>query len=93
VVGELDLMTAATLRAEHERVLARGSCHVVVDLRDLEFIDVAGLGALLALTAQARRDGWRLSLIQGPSAVRRLFELTGTLHALPFTLPPSAAAV
>ncbi len=87
MVGELDLATVAVLQAEHERVLGRGFWHVVLDLRDLEFIDVAGLRLLLSLTAQASRDGWRLSLIQGPDAVRRLFELTGTLHALPFALP------
>ncbi len=93
VVGELDLATIDTLQAEHERMLARGFRHVVVDLRGLEFIDVAGLRLLLALTAEARRDGWRLSLIQGPYAVRRLFDLTGTLQALPFTLPLAAAGV
>ncbi len=87
------MATINTLRAEHEGVLARGFGHVVIDLRDLEFIDVAGLRLLLALNAGARRDGWRLSMIQGPPAVRRVFELTGTLHALPFTLPLSAAAV
>ena len=91
VVGELDLASVDTLQAEHERMLARGFRHVVLDLRDLEFIDVAGLRLLLSLSAQATRDGWRLSLIQGPDAVRRLFELTGTLHALPFTLPVSVA--
>lgn len=89
LVGELDLATVATLQGEHERILARGFRHVVIDLRDLEFIDAAGLRLLLALTDQAKRDGWRLSMIQGPHAVRRLFELTNTLQALPFTLPLS----
>ena len=93
VVGELDLGTVDTLRSEHERMLARAFAHVVIDLRELEFIDAAGLRLLLALTAEARRDGWCLSLIQGPHAVRRVFDLTGTLHALPFTLPLSTAAV
>ncbi len=86
VVGELDMATTDTLEAEHEQVVARGFRHVVIDLRDLEFIDAAGLRLLLALSARARADGRRLSIIQGPPAVRRVFELTGTLAALSFTL-------
>lgn len=31
------------------------------------------------------RDGWCLSLIDGPAPVRRIFALTGTDGALPFT--------
>lgn len=92
LAGELDIATVDTLQAELARVLARGFWHVVIDLRELEFIDAAGLRLLLALTNQALREGWRLSVVQGPTAVRRVFELTGTLDELPFTPPLSAVS-
>ena len=38
----------------------------------------------VSLNAQARRDGFTLSLVRGSAAVQRVFELTGTAGALPF---------
>ena len=47
-------------------------------------MDSTGLRAVLALDAEARRDGFTLSLVRGSAAVQRVFELTGTAGALPF---------
>lgn len=90
-VGELDLATVEPLRAAFERVVGEFE-HIVVDLRELTFIDSTGLRQLVLLDADARRNGWRLSLIQGPRAVRRLFELAGVLELLPFE-PAASLAV
>ncbi len=90
-IGELDLATVSELRKQVEDMIAIGLGHVIIDLRELSFIDATGLTLLLSLTTTARRDGWQLSLIQGPGAVRRIFALTNTLKRLPFTaaaLPP-----
>ena len=89
--GELDLATVPRLRSAVDELLHRGCAHLVLDLRGLAFLDVAGLRLLLGLQARAAADGWRLSLVQGPPQVRRLFELTGTLAALPFA-PPSVTS-
>lgn len=89
-VGELDLATTARLRAEVEELAAAGFAQVVIDLRELDFMDCSGVGLLIALARAVRREGWRLSLFQGRD-VRRLFALTGTLDALP--VPPCDAGV
>jgi anti-sigma B factor antagonist len=75
VGGELDIATAPVV----ERTLveqARIGGTVVLDLRELAFIDAVGLGLLLRADARARRDGMELQLILGPR-VRRLLDLCG----------------
>lgn len=85
--GELDFATVEQLREQVYELVDVGFGHVVLDLRGLVFIDSTGLRLLLCLHADAQRDGWQLSLIQGPQAIRRVFELTGTLAVLPFQSP------
>jgi anti-anti-sigma factor len=87
-VGELDIATVDRLRAAVEELVAVGFERVVIDLRELVFIDCSGLRLLRALYDGARRDDWRLALIQGPAPVRRLFAMTETLALLPFVAPP-----
>jgi anti-anti-sigma regulatory factor len=48
------------------------------------FLDCLGLRLLVQTHAAAQADGCRVEFIQGPSHVRRMFELTGTLAALSF---------
>jgi anti-anti-sigma factor len=83
-VGELDLATAPRLREEVQELIAVGFAQVIIDLRDLSFIDSTGLRLLLGLVSEAEQDGWQLSLVQGPDKVQRLFAMTGVLERLPF---------
>jgi len=80
--GELDLDTAQDLEAE----LATHSGPVVVDLRELSFIDLAGLRVLLAADARSRQDGNNLRFIPGPM-VRRLFEVAELPDRLAYVDP------
>jgi anti-anti-sigma factor len=89
-VGELDMASASTLLDHLVDVVDTGFRHVILDLRRLEFIDSSGLHAVLASHDRALREGWQLSIIQGPPAVRRLFDLTATLDRLPFVTPGEA---
>jgi anti-sigma B factor antagonist len=84
-VGELDLATVSVLADQVRELLEVGFEQLVIDLRGLSFIDVAGLRLLLGLAHRARSEGWRLSLIQGSDPVRRLLVLTDTLDRLPFS--------
>jgi anti-anti-sigma factor len=82
--GELDIATVGALREQVDELVDAGFERVVVDLRELAFMDCAGLRLLHALNADAQRRGWELSLIQGRRPVRRVFEITETLQGLPF---------
>ena len=75
--GELDLAHAYTFDEELLRVEeSRPSC-VVLDLRELGFLDSCGLARLLAARRRARRAGHRLLLVRGSAAIQRLFALSG----------------
>jgi hypothetical protein len=50
---------------------------VVLDLRELRIIVTAGVRAIAAAAAAARRVGARLVVLRGTPVVDRVFELTG----------------
>jgi anti-sigma B factor antagonist len=85
--GDLDIATTPRLRAAVKDLLDSGFDHVVVDLADVEFLDSSGVQLLLALQTAADAGEYRFALKPGPSAVQRIFELTGTLDQLPFEAP------
>jgi anti-anti-sigma factor len=79
--GELDLAHAYTFDEELRRVEeARPAC-VVLDLRELRFLDSCGLARLLAARRRARKLGHRLLLVRGPKAIQRLFALSAVDEA------------
>ncbi|MFL5820498.1 MAG: anti-sigma factor antagonist [Solirubrobacteraceae bacterium] len=84
--GELDIATVPVAR---DRIadLKHKASDVILDLRELSFIDSSGLNLVLQLAAESTRDGWNLALIPGSRAVQRIFELTGTQERLPFRSP------
>lgn len=83
-VGELDLATTDTLRQEVDRLHEAGFNRLVLDLRRLRFMDSTGLRLVLEIDAGSRSDGWDFSLVRGPEAVQRLFEVTNLTQRLDF---------
>jgi len=72
--GELDLATAPQLEQTLE--LLEGM-PVIVDLRELGYLDSVGLQLLLRRDARAQERGQRLTVVPGAApAVSRVFELT-----------------
>jgi anti-sigma B factor antagonist len=82
--GELDIATISQFRERCGELLGAGFRHVVVDLRELTFLESTGLHLLIDLNAAARRDGWELSVIPGSDAVQRVLVVSGTVEWLPF---------
>jgi anti-sigma B factor antagonist len=76
LAGELDIATTPQLeRALREpRLQAR---LVVLDLRELAFIDNSGVHVVVSAGIRARQAGRRLVLLCGPSDVERVLRLTG----------------
>jgi len=76
LAGELDIATTPQLeRALREpRLQAR---LVVLDLRELAFIDSCGVHAVISAGIRARQAGRRLVLVRVPANVDRMLTLTG----------------
>jgi anti-sigma B factor antagonist len=79
--GELDLAHAYTFDEELRTVEETRPATVVIDLRELTFLDSCGLARLLAARRRARRLGHRLLLVRGSAAVQRLFALAAVDEA------------
>ena len=84
VQGDVDLGTVDILEAHLADVCDRAPA-VTVDVRRVGFLDCFGLRALLELNAKGLTTDCRVTFIQGPRPVARLFELTGTLGLLTFS--------
>ena len=77
VAGELDLATAPELALTlHE---SQQLAHLtVLDLRELTFMDCAGVHTIVNASLRARKNGRRLVLVRGRPDVYRIFTLTGS---------------
>lgn len=77
--GELDLVSADGVQ---QAILALAGSTVVADLSDLEFIDSAGLSALLRARRSIETTGNRLEIRGARGATRRVFEAAGLADVL-----------
>jgi anti-sigma B factor antagonist len=80
--GELDVSTAPRFNAVLSDPRVRRCRTVVIDLRELTFMDSTGLSAVLVGEMHARTNGQRFTIVQGPRHVQELFRLTGVDHFL-----------
>jgi anti-sigma B factor antagonist len=77
LIGELDYATAPTIERELT-AHSNTSLRVDLDLAGLEFVDAAGLRALIAVFRNAPQRGPRLEVRRPlPRSLRRLVALTG----------------
>jgi anti-sigma B factor antagonist len=81
IVGEVDVYTTPQLREQVIRLVNDGVCHVVADLRDVEFLDSTGLGALVGSLKRLRfRDG-TFELVIGSGRALQIIQITGLTNA------------
>ena len=81
--GELDLVSSPILSEALDRASESDAELIVVDLRQLEFMDSTGLHLLVTAQQRAHEAGRRFALIRGADQVQRLFDLSGTAEFLP----------
>ena len=79
--GELDLATVGELRTAVDDLALCGFDAIVIDLRPATFLDSAGLHFLIA---QADRTDARITVIDGPDVVSRVFDLAGVRELVAF---------
>lgn len=94
VKGEIDVYTAPQLRESVLDLIARGVSHVIADLRDVEFLDSTGLGAIVGGHKRLRTNDGSLVLAASPDRIVRLFRITGLDRAFSLysSVPEAIAA-
>jgi anti-anti-sigma factor len=80
VTGEFDLAAADGFREASDREDAE---LVVVDLRDVTFLDSSGLSELIVLHRRVEAHGARLAILRPTGEADRLFQITGIDGHLP----------
>lgn len=73
--GELDVASAHWVGDELRRIEERRPRVLVLDLRELRFMDSTGLRILLEADRRARAREARLVVVRGPETVHRVFRI------------------
>jgi anti-sigma B factor antagonist len=77
VVGELDMATAPLLQRTLLEACGRAGT-VLLDLRDLTFIDSSGLHVVIDATREAEQRKVAIVRLRAAEHVERVFKMTGT---------------
>jgi anti-sigma B factor antagonist len=76
LTGELDISSAAWAQAALERG-QRNAASLIVDMRQVTFIDCAGLAPLVRALRRALEQGGGITVLASGATVPRLLRLTG----------------
>lgn len=77
LTGYLDAHTVADFDKHTEEVMAEGVSKLVIDLRGLNYISSAGIGALMGLSQRLKRHSGDLVLMQPTEKVYKILDLLG----------------
>lgn len=80
--GELDLASSPQLEQSLEQVWTIDADPLVIDLRELEFMDSTGLSIIVRAQQRMTENGRQLSVVRGSQQVQRLLDLTGVAERL-----------
>jgi anti-sigma B factor antagonist len=87
ISGEVDLHASPRLREELRKIAARGAPPLLLDFREVEYIDSSGLATLIEYLRGGQGTPRKLAICGLQSQVRMVFELV-RLHEL-FPLLPT----
>lgn len=76
--GELDMSVTDLLVERLATFEGDGVSSIVLDLRDLSFVDASGLHVLLRARKRAEANGHQFRVVGASQAARRVFEITRT---------------
>jgi anti-anti-sigma factor len=86
--GELDIATTPALEQAIADATAQPGATLVLDLRELTFMDSTGLRTLAQTNARAEAAGFSLSIVRGPRQIERVLEISGLGALLPLVDAP-----
>jgi anti-sigma B factor antagonist len=77
LAGELDMAAEPRVTAQVGRAVADGADVVVLDLREVTFLDSTGVRALVLAHRRCEEAGRRLFVVRGRPSVHRVLVLCG----------------
>jgi anti-anti-sigma factor len=92
-VGELDLATVPIVEAQLAELWSVGFTHLVLDMREVVFLDSTGVRLLVSWHAHGSADGVVFGVIPGPPPVQRVLEIAGVADHLTYWSPNGSAHV
>jgi anti-anti-sigma factor len=87
--GEVDMAAVEGVEERVRAALAGDPGVLVLDLRDVDFLDSSGLRLVLSLDGEQRERGARLVVVRGGRRVARVMELTGADRQLEMVDDPA----
>lgn len=87
-IGEVDLSSVEQLREAVDDAAEAGVSRLILDLRETTFFDSSGLHLAVETHAWATQNRTEFSIIAGPPAVQRTFEVANLYESLPFVDVP-----
>jgi anti-anti-sigma factor len=82
LTGDLDLYNAPALDDALVEVEGEKWPTIVLDLRELDFLDSMALRLIMRTQARAQQDGRRLVIVRGPEFLDRVLTLSGLAEHL-----------
>ena len=90
VRGELDIATLPEFEQALTRMRSQGLERMVIDLRELSFLDSMSIELLLRVHGELEATGAELVVVRGPRAVNRVFDLMELERVLTLVDEPPA---
>lgn len=85
--GDLDVESVERFQEATRQLLQRGCAIIEVDLARVEYMDSAGLGALVTLYRECQQAGCEILFRDDTGRQEHLFALSGWEGRLPFARP------
>jgi anti-sigma B factor antagonist len=76
IKGELDLSNANIVKMILDKEIAAGKLHIVIDMKDLEYLDSSGIGVFINTMNKLRAINGKFILLGMKDSVMRIFNLT-----------------
>ena len=92
LTGELDQCSASGIRRDLDQLLQDFRVrHLVIDLKDMPFMDSSGLGVILGRYRMMQVRGGTVSLMHLSPQVKRVYDLSGMARIIPVVEEKEAA--
>ncbi len=78
--GKLDLASAGCLKERAKTLMEERRCLIHLNMKEVDFINSSGLGALVSLMKEVRMHKGRLTLSDMAPYVNEIFEITQLSH-------------